>query len=418
MGFGKSLGKFSNLKKTTYGASDQEAAPRRGSLMAKEDIIPTYQSDGNLSPSSKFTASSRNKGRAKVKLNKLQKKIASNLNVINKDNFYKKRFSNVLDRFSKKHIEDKIFKNFYKKNKETSLIKGGNKIKSLHKNRNKIYCDNKSKLNNLFKKNNNYNNYTKHSVIIKKTTGKRKLQNEKFDFKKSKNENKYKKTIFNPHMDTSQFLKCLVEENKTKNYIKLYKLTGVKTRSIKAVHQALINHFQFKNEDIGGLTYLEGPNTWVFLADPSEVEKKEFLSRNEYGVSIEGWTPEELSIHMTKLTLYAGETAKNVRERNKFKKACKKLVSVFIKKDYKEVEEVIYLTSKLNKSNFIYENFVFLKNLKIKATDISYNNNHLINSGKKKIEIKAIPGFYTRHELLKLNSKKILGKYKNPENYS
>lgn len=58
------------------------------------------------------------------------------------------------------------------------------------------------------------------------------------------------------HMDKMEVLRALVSEKKPAS-LKMYKIVGVITRSIKAVHTALLEFFALPKMKVGGITFFE-----------------------------------------------------------------------------------------------------------------------------------------------------------------
>ena len=154
-------------------------------------------------------------------------------------------------------------------------------------------------------------------------------------------------------MNAESILRAVTMGKENEEGLKLFKLAGINSRSIKAVHQLLTDYYNLDKKMIGGLAFLESANTWAVFADQREVEHVLKLNENTFGVRIIGWTRQEVIGMQARLIIFANNVSKNKKESNKAKKAAKKLIESLGNSGC-GLEKVIALTENLNKANLKY----------------------------------------------------------------
>lgn len=302
------------------------------------------------------------------------------------------KFQNSLMPLCSKYFERKPF--FGSKDRERKLAKkasqmGENSVKTPLVRGN--FPTNKSKdsknshCQSPIKKNFNKNFHKKDSKSIK--NHKTPIFNGKYEKNILKNINKkpieYPMENSKENKDNAVLLKNLFSNRNRKEQPLLYKLAGTDTRSIKAVHEALISYFKLPKEKIGGISLFEGVNYWVFLAYPSNIrEIEESLNCNSFNVHIAGWTQREAEGLKTRLAIYANNISKNKKEFNFARQATKRLIHELEQNTSLSLNEVIYITQNLNKINLNYSVFNLIKN-NIKTENFPVEKNLLKNESNK-----------------------------------
>lgn len=172
-------------------------------------------------------------------------------------------------------------------------------------------------------------------------------------------------TLMNQEKKEELLLALVSKKDKNGEIPILYKLSGVTSKSIKVVHNALTGYCGFNSKEIGGLNYFPELTTWVFLAFPSKIFKGiESLKDNKYGIQISGFTNQEIGQSFAQLIVYAYNISKNKKEQPIIKKAAKKLLDSLNSQDEKEIKSIIFIIPNMNKpsSNYSYKFINFFIN--------------------------------------------------------
>jgi hypothetical protein len=389
MGFGKTLKqqKFFENQRTVCQTRQQH---QRGQYSKKSSVnsqlFLNESQYSHLSINSFGYAFTGNSRSAKMKQSTLLTSRKDNKSFLNNQN--------ILLQLSSKYFENKPF--FGKQDRERKLMKKiremGNNSKNKHLN--SVNCP-ISKCDST--------KYRKCQIPINKNFSKNFNMTDNFTVKNQLNYNIEKINFFDKNfninikkcdngMDLSQqeknnlVLQNLFSNNRKKELPKLYKLSGTDTRSIKAVHQALITYFKLPKNKIGGISLFEGFNYWVFFAYPSDIEGLDkSLNYNKFNVQIIGWTQNELMNIKTRLAIYANNIGKNKKEYNFVKQAAKTLINNLELNNNKALESIIFIIQNLNKENLNYSVFNTTKN-KLKTKKVLNKNilkKNLLNNSKR-----------------------------------